>query len=171
LHRGCDIIIAVDAEADPAMTFNGLAVSTRLARMDAGGTVLGVDPAQLGHDPGTKLAKQPFCEGDVHYGDSIVERTGTATARLFYIKASFGAAEPLDIVEYRCRNPSFPHETTADQFFSEEQFEVYRRLGEHIGETVLAQSSLEQRLGSEDWSPTPPPPPNRDCPSRAGAGG
>ena len=171
LHRGCDIIIAVDAEADPAMTFNGLAVSTRLARMDAGGTVLGVDPAQLGHDPGTKLAKKPFCEGDVHYGDSIVERTGTATARLFYIKASFGAAEPLDIVEYRCRNPSFPHETTADQFFSEEQFEVYRRLGEHIGETVLAQSSLEQRLGSEDWSPTPPPPPNRDCPSRAGAGG
>jgi len=30
--------------------------------------------------------------------------------------------------------PAFPHETTADQFFSEDQFEAYRRLGRHIGE-------------------------------------
>jgi hypothetical protein len=33
---------------------------------------------------------------------------------------------------YKAANPAFPHETTADQLFSEEQFEAYRALGEHI---------------------------------------
>ena len=42
------------------------------------------------------------------------------------------------IVNYRNKNPAFPHETTADQMFSEGQFEAYRSLGQHIGETVLA---------------------------------
>lgn len=41
------------------------------------------------------------------------------------------------IVEYRNRNPSFPHESTADQFFDEGQFEAYRALGQHIGESAL----------------------------------
>jgi hypothetical protein len=40
--------------------------------------------------------------------------------------------EPADVIEYRSRQPKFPHESTADQFFSESQFESYRRLGLHI---------------------------------------
>ena len=39
--------------------------------------------------------------------------------------------------DYGLRNPSFPHETTADQFFSEEQFEVYRALGFHVAFDAL----------------------------------
>jgi hypothetical protein len=35
------------------------------------------------------------------------------------------------ISDYRRRNPDFPDETTLDQFFGEEQFEVYRALGFH----------------------------------------
>jgi hypothetical protein len=35
------------------------------------------------------------------------------------------------VIDYKRRNPTFPHETTVDQFFSEEQFEVYRALGFH----------------------------------------
>ena len=30
-------------------------------------------------------------------------------------------------------NPTFPHQSTADQWFDELQFESYRALGEHIG--------------------------------------
>ena len=36
------------------------------------------------------------------------------------------------MTSYKANYPRFPHETTADQLFSEEQFEVYRALGEHI---------------------------------------
>jgi hypothetical protein len=41
------------------------------------------------------------------------------------------------VVEYRSRNPAFPHESTADQCFDEGQFEAYRALGQHIAEQVL----------------------------------
>ena len=41
------------------------------------------------------------------------------------------------IREYRHRNPTFPHQTTADQFFDEDQFEAYRALGLHIAELAL----------------------------------
>src|SRR5262249_62056489 len=39
--------------------------------------------------------------------------------------------------DYARRNDSFPHETTGDQFFSEEQFEVYRALGFHMTHGLL----------------------------------
>ena len=38
---------------------------------------------------------------------------------------------------YRHRNPTFPHQSTADQFFGEDQFEAYRALGQHIAEDAL----------------------------------
>ena len=33
---------------------------------------------------------------------------------------------------YGSVNPTFPHETTLDQWFGESQFESYRRLGEYL---------------------------------------
>ena len=40
---------------------------------------------------------------------------------------------PADVLGYKDRYPAFPHQTTADQFFDEEQFEAYRELGYRIG--------------------------------------
>jgi hypothetical protein len=37
----------------------------------------------------------------------------------------------------RRRYPDFPHESTSDQLFSEEQFEVYRALGFHATRRML----------------------------------
>ncbi len=59
---------------------------------------------------------------------------------LVYVKASLSGDEASYVMAYKARNPSFPHESTADQFFSEEQFEVYRALGEHIVKRFLDQS-------------------------------
>jgi hypothetical protein len=41
--------------------------------------------------------------------------------------------EPPDILNYAANHPRSPHDTTADQFFDEDQFETYRALGYHIG--------------------------------------
>ena len=35
------------------------------------------------------------------------------------------------MIDYKKRHSSFPHETTLDQMFTEEQFEAYRALGFH----------------------------------------
>ena len=56
---------------------------------------------------------------------------------LIYIKASLSGDESDYVIAYKKANPQFPHETTLDQLFSEEQFEAYRALGEHIARRFL----------------------------------
>ncbi len=50
---------------------------------------------------------------------------------LIYIKSSLTGDENDYVFHYRKRYSRFPHETTVDQMFSEEQFEAYRALGYH----------------------------------------
>lgn len=44
------------------------------------------------------------------------------------------------ILDYAMRYQDFPHETTGDQFFSEEQFEAYRALGFHMADGFFSGS-------------------------------
>jgi hypothetical protein len=46
--------------------------------------------------------------------------------------------EPELIRRYRILHPDYPHQTTLDQFFDEEQFEAYRRLGVHVAEGLFS---------------------------------
>lgn len=59
------------------------------------------------------------------------------TGLLLYLKASITGDEPADVEEYRRENPRFPQQSTVDQFFSESQFESYRRLGLHVARTAF----------------------------------
>lgn len=45
--------------------------------------------------------------------------------------------EPADLLNYKLTHPGFPHQSTADQWFDESQFESYRKLGHHIGLAVF----------------------------------
>ena len=53
------------------------------------------------------------------------------------MKSSLSGDENVYVRDYARRYPDFPHETTGDQFFSEEQFEVYRALGFHMAHGLL----------------------------------
>jgi hypothetical protein len=57
---------------------------------------------------------------------------------LVYVKGSLTGDESDYVRDYGRRNPSFPHERTSDQLFSEEQFEVYRALGFHAAHRFLS---------------------------------
>jgi hypothetical protein len=57
---------------------------------------------------------------------------------LIYIKASLSGDENDYVSAYKTGHPAFPHETTMEQLFSEEQFECYRALGEHIGRRMIS---------------------------------
>ena len=68
---------------------------------------------------------------------------------LLYLKASVTGDEPADILEYKSREPAFPHHSTlADQFFDESQFESYRKLGFHIAHTALSQPMMSTRAST-----------------------
>lgn len=72
-----------------------------------------------------KVIQDGFVTGRILYADGM-------EAVLVYLKPSLIQSAPADVVSYGINNPDFPHETTANQFFSERQFEAYRRLGFEI---------------------------------------
>jgi hypothetical protein len=73
----------------------------------------------------TKKSKGPHCAiGQITYSSG---RKGV----LVYIKSSMTGDENDYVFHYKKRYSDFPHETTLDQMFSEEQFEAYRALGYH----------------------------------------
>jgi hypothetical protein len=135
LRRHCRYIIAVDGEQDPGMTFHGLTTLQRLAAIDLGVTIdADLDDLRLGD---TGLSRSHFRLCRIHYGVlDGVERTGT----LLYLKLSLTGNEGEFLRRYRLDEPMFPHHSTADQFFSETQFEAYRALGEHIGDKLFLES-------------------------------
>jgi hypothetical protein len=51
------------------------------------------------------------------------------------------------VLNYQTGHTTFPHQSTADQWFSESQFESYRRLGQHIVETLFAGRGSKARDG------------------------
>lgn len=130
LRRRCRVIIAGDAEADPSMKFQGLADAIRFARIDLGVTIdIDIDPIRP--DPATGLSHAHCAVGRINYGDG-------EKGWLFYVKSSLTGDENVYIEKYKAEEPTFPSQTTADQFFDEEQFEAYRSLGHHAAESVLA---------------------------------
>lgn len=64
---------------------------------------------------------------------------------MLYVKPGIIGDEPRDIFNYASSQKAFPHETTADQFFTESQFESYRALGAHALERV--QTDLQKEFG------------------------
>jgi hypothetical protein len=66
------------------------------------------------------------------------DQNGNAeTGWMIVIKPTLSGDEPADVLNYHAEHPAFPHESTADQWFDEAQWESYRKLGEHIGTKLL----------------------------------
>jgi len=144
LKRRCKYIIVSDSEADHGMTFNGLAKVIQYSRIDASLDIdinlSGLRKNQVG------LCKCHSAIGTINYGDG-------ETGVLIYLKASMCEEESEDIREYRVRRPTFPHESTREQFFNEGQFEAYRALGYHCASSILGarQFAGENGCTIEQW--------------------
>jgi hypothetical protein len=135
LKRRCKVIIAVDAEADPEMAFGSLNTMERYARIDLG---VRIDlPWQKLTNVARTIAKAIDETGDCpklsgpHCAIGEIEYPENRKGVLVYIKASLTGDENDYVFHYKKRYSRFPHETTLDQMFSEEQFEAYRALGYH----------------------------------------
>ncbi len=136
LRRRSKYVLIGDGEADPDLTFHGLATLIRYARIDLGIHVeIDVDALRLDDE---RKSRAHFAVGRIHYPGE--EEPGW----LLYFKSSFTGDEDEVVQEYRAREPDFPDQTTADQFFDETQFEAYRALGQHIAEGALDRSTAEK---------------------------
>lgn len=147
VRRRCDVIIAGDGEADPFLTFGSLGNVMRMCRVDFNATIdIDVRPIHPGQN--TPLSESHYAVGSIVYEDGKV-------GKLIYLKSSVTGDEDTSVGQYRSDHLGFPHESTADQFFSEDQFESYRLLGQHVaaktfGDVNLFGQLINSTLDSED---------------------
>jgi hypothetical protein len=87
---------------------------------------------------------------DVHY-EYVDQVESARPGKLVYIKAAINGTEPPDVTQYARTHPTFPHESTANQFFNEAQFESYRHLGHHEIRTILRQRRDARDRGNADF--------------------
>ena len=134
--RRCHFIVVSDAGRDPECSFADLGEAVRKIRIDFGipidfGQMTIYSRAQIDtlKKPGHNCAIGRVCY-------SAVDDSNAPDGIIVYIKPACYGDEPRDIYEYFKRSETFPHESTADQFFSESQFESYRMLGAHTMEIL-----------------------------------
>jgi hypothetical protein len=146
VRRRCRHIVVSDAGYDPTNAFADLGNAIRKIRVDFGidiqMTAMFQQPRGADYVPG-KPRDGFYCGiGAIRYPEG---EPGT----LIYIKPGLYGGEPQDVVNYGCENAGFPHEPTSDQWFSESQFESYRRLGEYIAGRVFDEINLDTMIEAE----------------------
>jgi hypothetical protein len=127
IRRRCRYILVVDADQDENFDFGDLARSVRFAAIDLNAKI---EFSSIKMVP-MREAKEnsvTFAVGQITYAENPTERSV-----LVYLKPTyFYQTAPIDVRSYGTTSPTFPHETTLDQWFGEAQFESYRRLGEYL---------------------------------------
>ncbi|HEU4597324.1 MAG TPA: patatin-like phospholipase family protein [Pyrinomonadaceae bacterium] len=135
--RRCRTIFVVDGSADPEGSYSDLGSAVRKIRIDFGIPIEFPSPFPIIARPQSESKSGAyFAVGDIHYEAVDAPPPGRSskslTGKLIYIKPTIYNEEPRDIYNYAQSDPTFPHESTADQFFDEPQFESHRMLGYHI---------------------------------------
>jgi hypothetical protein len=144
LRRRCARIIVLDAEADPQFSFRSLIEAERYARIDLGIRIIlpwqEIQASSLAVNADRAAGRIPSAreiDRRTHVARGTIEYGPGEEGEIIYIKSSLTGDENDYILDYKARHPDFPHQTTGDQMFSEEQFECYRSLGFHAAHGVF----------------------------------
>ena len=129
VRRRCKVIIIGDAECDPEMKFEGLGTLIRMCQVDFDATIK-IDVESLAKH-GSPWSHSRCAVGSIEYGGAN-PTDGPSKGILIYLKASMTGSEDTAILQYKSAHETFPHETTGDQFYGEDQFESYRLLGKDV---------------------------------------
>ena len=169
LRRKCRLILAVDGGADPFFTFADLQNMTIRVRNELGFELRfrdGKSPEEvISPRPSHGYSRQRYAIADIYQiwedlgedakGNKIIDNNqNTRIGTFVYIKSSVVAPKgkpslspddglKYDTYKYKIYHPSFPHESTADQFFDPVQWEAYFQLGQYIGADLLGIPDLE----------------------------
>ena len=168
VRRRVKVIVCCDAAADPDFDFKDLQVLMRRIGTDFGARIefdddnrieriipRDPDPEKVrAGDPGTdaypigaRFAERGYVRGRIVHSDD-------SSSTLLLLKTTMIPGLDLLLRGYKGANRNFPDQSTADQFFDEEQFEAYRELGYEIAGTVV--DDLRGLLENNAPAPRPP---------------
>lgn len=160
--RRCHVVVVSDGAQDQDYRFTDLGNAIRKIRIDLGIPIefwnVPIRSGWLQQEQGMYWAI-----GRIRY--KCIDGDDAPDGLLLYIKPSVYGTEPRDVLEYKKSFPDFPHQTTADQFFDEPQFESYRVLGSHIMDQMcgsgfdsldiykMIESAVNKAVESDDTNP------------------
>jgi hypothetical protein len=163
VRRRCALIIVCDGGQDIESSYGDFVTAIQRIGQDFGATVhfdMDVADAEMGgfqpsgpeamiarpqddkYPKSAEYAEKGYFVGTIDYG----RRAGgpwPEKGTVIYLKATMIDALSMTAKGYKGANPDFPNQTTADQFFDEEQFEAYRELGYRIAEQMIGDLGLE----------------------------
>jgi hypothetical protein len=158
LRRRCRRIVVIDAGADPDCAFEDLGNALRKSAIDLRASVTFDRPIRIQSRTSMTAKSRPlgYAVARIDYHD---ERE--SSGKLLYIKPSMLPGMPEDARAYANLHKEFPHENTADQWFSESQFESYRSLGFYQMDSVIraASGSFDRLFSTPPGEPSPAPRP------------
>ena len=149
--RRCKIIVASDAGCNNGLyEFGVLADLIRKLRLDHNIEILDLDHdkpldtkrlIRIGSE--NSLSPQHYIVGRIRYPDAETQRDSNASeftppneGLFVYLQMSLTGDEDIDIAQFKKTNPQFPDEPISNQFYSKDQVESFRQLGEHIGKLL-----------------------------------
>lgn len=129
VRRRCYYIVICDAEEDTGPVFEGIGMAIRKCRIDFGAEI-SLDLTNLACEAASHVSKVHWITGTVRYPETASDPAAAGT--ILYIKSSITGDEAGDLYNYRLQHARFPQDSTVDQWFTESQFESYRRLGQEV---------------------------------------
>jgi hypothetical protein len=163
VRRRCYDIVICDAEQDEEYKFDGIGSTIRKCRIDFG-VEIKLDLSKLRKVASTRFSSAHVVTGTIRYPEAKEGQHGKVT----YIKASLVSYKPRkgsntipsdlpdvpgDVQSYYLQHDQFPHDNTLNQWFTESQFESYRRLGQSVAESVsLAGTAQSARSNQSHFS-------------------
>jgi hypothetical protein len=158
VRRKVPIIICSDATRDLDGGFTALANTMRMVSVDFGATIefltameqdlfferLAI-PSSTTAAIGTldDLRCAPGTDCRRHAAVARIRYEGDEdTSVLLYVKSTMTGDEPVDVLEYRRRQPRFPHQSVLNRFLDGAQWESYRALGLHCAAPLFAAGDL-----------------------------
>lgn len=133
VRRRCRLVIAIDVGSDRHLAFEDLGNAIRRCATDLH-VRIDLDVSRLAAIGDSGMCGASCAAGSIRY--SRADRDAPDGV-LLYLKPAIIGSENADLLNYRKLHPDYPHESIADQWFDEAQFESYRALGEHITECAL----------------------------------
>jgi len=141
VRRRCRVIVVSDCSEDGQWDFGALGNAIERCRADFGYEIK-LDISKL-IPTGRGYADENWTVGSIDYGN-----TPDQIGYIVYLKAVATKKMPLDVWSYGRRNLQFPNHPTANQWFTESQFESYRSMGEHVASSLC--ESLAQHAAKGD---------------------
>lgn len=166
IRRQLKVIVVIDGGADPEFNFADLQTAARRIGADFGARIefgekdedkpgalayprdyeKGSFPAHSGR------VKRGFLHAKIKYAGETAGAPGP-DGDLIYIKTTLVEDLSVETNGYKDAHPTFPDETTADQFFDPDQFEAYRDLGYKIGADAV--SAIRGLVEANPSTPAP----------------